>query len=293
MRSLVLMSSLLVGCAPSDAPDAPDDDEALTSCVDGDEQIVLVSSLVFARAEGTTSVGFDLDDAVTGSGEGSGCGIADYTTPDGMPGVDNALASLFPVLEATEAGALEPLIAYAIAQGGLMIGLRWTGLDDPLDDSCVTVESFGGLPPVVTGADNRLLPFQTIDVDPAAATSVVDDGVIVGGVLEAGPFEVTVPFRVLDADIELTLLDVQVRLEPDGAGGWRGIIGGGVSVQQIVDAIAPLGVDATVKALLGPLLSSTADLEPGPDGVCTRISAQIEVEAVPVFVFAPVSDGPS
>lgn len=281
MRPVVIL--VLAACAESTSEDDVAPDPA--SCSVGDEQIVLVSSLRFARAVEGQSVGFDLDGEVSESGGTTGCGAADYTAPDGTTGVDNALASLFPVLEATEAGALEPLIAAAIAEGGLMIGMRWTGLDDPLDDACVTVETFSGLPPVVTGTDDQLLPFQTIDIDPEAPTSSVDDGVIVGGVLGAGPFEVTVPFRVLDADIDLTLLDVQVRLEPEGPGGWRGVLGGGVAVQQIVDTIAPLGIDPAVKALVGPLLGNAADLAPDENGVCTRISAQIEVEAVPVFVF--------
>jgi hypothetical protein len=281
LRPVALLAVASCAAPVSDGDDTPDPG----SCSVGDEQVVLVSELRFAREVEGRSVGFDLDGAVSESGGATGCGAADYTSPDGTSGVDNALAALFPVLEATEAGALEPLIAAAISEGGLMIVLRWSGIDDPLDDTCVTVESLGGVPPVATGSDDRLLPFQTIDLDPTAGGSLVEDGVIAGGLLEAGPFEITVPFRVLDADIDLTLLDVQVRLEPDGEGRWRGLVGGGVAVQQIVDTIAPLGIDPAVKALVGPLLGNAADLAPDENGACTRISAQIEVTAVPVFLF--------
>lgn len=268
----------LLSCGSSDAPEPP-------ACQGGDEYAALVSKLSFLRVQDGVSEGFDLDGAATAPNDATGCGVPDHLSPAGAPGVDNALASLLPFLEATEAAALEPLIAAAIREGGLMMVVRWSGVDDPNFDTCVTVDALSGVPPVLVGADGLLLPSQTIDTDPAAPTARGQRGSLDDGRLSAGPLELTVPFRVLDADIDLVLRDVQLELWPDGDEHWRGIVGGGVSVDDILTSIEPLGVDAALKAALGGLLRNAADLAPNADGECTRLSAQLAIEAVPVFLF--------
>ena len=268
----------LLACAPTPDDGAP-------TCEGGEEQAVLVSELTFLRASDGVSDGFDLDGVATADGDATGCGVPDYASPSGEPGVDNALASLLPFLEATEAAALEPLIAAAIREGGLMMVLRWAGLDDPAFDTCVTVDAMSGLPPVLVGANGVLLPSQTIDIDPTAPTSSVVGGTIEDRVVSAGPFALTIPFRVLDADIDLVLRDVRVELWPDGDEHWRGVVGGGVDVADILTSLEPLAIDGALKAALGGLLGNAADLAPDETGTCSRLSAQIAIEAVPVFLY--------
>ncbi|MFM2163071.1 MAG: hypothetical protein RLZZ383_2583 [Pseudomonadota bacterium] len=270
----------LWGCDPAHHADAP-------RCDGGESQAALVRELTFLRATDGVSEGFDLDGAITDAGDTTGCGIPDATSPSGVGGIDNALASLLPFLEATEAAALEPLIAAAIREGGLMMVLRWAGIDDPDFDTCVTVDAMSGLPPVLVGANGVLLPSQTIDIDGTAPTSSVVGGTIEDGVLSAGPFALTIPFRVLDADIDLVLRDVRIELTPDGEDQWRGIVGGGVDVADILTSLEPLAIDGTLKAALGGLLGNAADLAPDASGACTRLSAQIAIEAVPVFLYEP------
>mgnify|MGYP001322758305 CR=1 FL=1 len=73
--------------------------------------------------------------ASAGSGT-DGCGRADFTSPDGVPGIDNAFARLRPALDLTEASALELIIQEAINSGGLLATVQLDGLHHPTDDAC-------------------------------------------------------------------------------------------------------------------------------------------------------------
>ena len=277
------LSTALAAAACGEESPAPAN---LATCTEGEAQVVLLSELRFGRPIDGTSPGFDLDGAATAAGDPTGCGAPDYAA-----GVDNALAALLPALEATEAGAAEPLIQAAINEGGLQVILRWTGVDDPQDDACVTDESLSGAGPVYIGTHDRVLPNQTLVVDETAPVSVASEGSLADGTLEAGPFELSVPFRVLDADIDLVILDGRVRLTPDGLGGYDGVVGGGVDIAQVIATLEPLGIDRGVISLLGVLLDGAADLDPDGDGVCSRMSVALVVKAVPVFLFDEADGG--
>lgn len=281
MRLVPLL--LLAACA--EVVDDGPDDVVLGTCEGGDTQVALVSSLAFARAVDGVSEGFDLDGAATARGDATGCGVADLVGVDGTPGVDNAFAALVPVLEQTEAGALEPLVQYAINSGGMMVLLRWSGLDDPYDDTCVTVETLQGVGEVYVGTQDRLLPGQTVDVHPDGERSSVPDGRIEDGRVLAGPLEVTIQIAILDVELALTLRDVQMRLEPDGNGGYTGVLGGGVDVTDVIGIASLPGIADVVADLVGPLLGTLADLAPDENGACTRVSFGARFEAVPVYLF--------
>lgn len=284
MKRLFASLVLITACGEPD-PVVDDELPALASCTEGESATALLSSLRFVRPEEGISDGFDLDGAVTTSGAASGCGVEDFTDALGQTGIDNAFANLLPALEATEAGAVEPLIQAAINEGGLQVVVRWRGINDPENDTCVTFDTFGGAGEVFVGTQDRLLPYQTIDVDPEAVVATVPDGTLAGGVLEAGPFELLVPFRVLDADINLRLLDARMRLAPVGDGVYAGVIGGGVDIAEVVTTLEPLGIDRGVIALLEALLAPMADLSPDEGGTCRRLSVSLAFEAVAVYLF--------
>ncbi len=276
---------LAMGCAP-EALDEPLDTSAnLGSCSAGGEQVVMVSSLRVARLVNDVADGFDLDGVVTQAGEGTGCGVVDLVDEAGTPGIDNAFANLVPALDRTEALALEPLVQTAINGGGMMLLVRWTGIDDAEDDDCVTVESLSGTGPVFVGPNDRLLPGQTIEVDPEATRSVSPVGSVEGGRVVAGPLEIVVGVEVLRANLDLPLRDARITLEPDGMGGWRGLVGGGIAVADML-AIANIDeLDDAVGALMGAILPPMADLFPDENGQCSHISFAAEIDAVPVFLF--------
>ncbi len=248
----------------------------------GDAPILVARSLRFARATDGISQGFDLD----GAGPEGGCGVADYTDPEGTPGIDNALAALLPVLDTTEAAALEPLIQDAINGGSLLLMFGLSDLDDPADDACVDLEVFKGAGAPMVGYDGWLLPYQTFDLDPDTPVTAAPTAAMVGGRLDAGPIdEVWLALQVLDLDTTFALSDARVRLEPRPDGTWTGMIAGGVAVADIVDVVTLQNVDDAVFELLGPLLDLVADLDPDPSGTCTRLSATLTFDAVPAFLY--------
>lgn len=282
LPALSLLTALGAGCGdPDGARRVPD----LSECDgDGPEQVLVARRIVFARADetGTISEGFDLD-----GGDGSiGCGVDDYVDPDGVSGIDNAMAGLIPVLETTEAAVIEPLMQDSVNGGALLLMFGLTDFDDEAADECVDVEVFKGLGIPMIGNDGWMLPNQTFGVNPDTPVTPAPTASLVEGRLDVGPIEaVDLTLVVLDLNTTVTLSDVQVRLEPMGNGTWQGIVAGGVAVQDIVDVATLQNVDPAVFDLIEPVLNLLADLDPDESGQCQRISMTLLFEAVPAFVY--------
>ena len=104
MRNLLLLTAFLAACQP--APSA--DDGPAQSCTDSGRRTGLITSLKFSRPDEQGQIaGFDLDGAVTASGDATGCGRKDDVGVDGVGGVDASFNALLPALELTEGAALE------------------------------------------------------------------------------------------------------------------------------------------------------------------------------------------
>ena len=251
----------------------------------GDTEVWVLQQIRFPREESGISPGFDIDGVVTEAGDGTGCGVVDYLSPDGTPGIDNAFARLRPALDTTEASALDAIVLEAINSGGLLAMVELHGVSDPSDDACVDMVVTSGLGTQMIGNDGFLLPGQTFDPDPAADVSEVKGAAFVDGVLEDGPVDLRLPFSFLDADVVFTLLDGRVRLERHPDGRMTGTLGGGVAIQEISDLAHNTGIDETVEDLLDSLLGVTADLAPDEGGLCQQISITLELEAVRAFYY--------
>src|SRR5690349_652528 len=85
-----------------------------TCATDAEPEALVVREILLGRIEDGVSEGFDLDGVVSEEDGATGCGVGDTVTPEGVPGVDNALARLIPLLELTEAVAVEGLIQNSI-----------------------------------------------------------------------------------------------------------------------------------------------------------------------------------
>ena len=108
-------SSCLLACAAD-----PQDDSAAV-CDSGGSEVFLLTTIAFPREVDNVSTGFNLDDAVSMEGGGTGCGVADQVSPDGEEGIDNSFARLRPALDATEASALDAIVQEATNGGGLLV----------------------------------------------------------------------------------------------------------------------------------------------------------------------------
>ncbi|GAB4214536.1 MAG: hypothetical protein OHK0013_39310 [Sandaracinaceae bacterium] len=255
--------------------------------LEAEPSLVLFRSISFARVDAANvSEGFDLDGRVSDRSDLGSCRKPDFTSPDGTPGIDNQIAVLLPIIEMQTGGLrLDDVLQTAIDNGQLLIAFELLGVDDPVNDPCVTVR----LRPVVgtplLGTDGRVLPGQTFDVAPDGEVSTIEGGRIVDGVLAVGPAPVALPVQVLDARFTLHVEGAQVRLERNEDGTWRGLLGGGISVEEMIQIARGLNIPSDLMGAVMFVLRSNADLARDEAGDCQQISATLVVDGVPAFLY--------
>lgn len=267
------MIALLLACA------APEPELEVCDNPD-DARIGIMTRITVARFEGDQANGFDLDGK---DGDGSDCGLGDFTNDEGVPGIDNALSRLMPALETTEAAALEDILQEAINNGLFLLSWELTSYDDPEQDGCVDVgvSQAAGVP--VVGGHGTLLSGQTYER--TGEESWVDEAEIVDGRVVAAPFDLTLPVSILDADIILDISEgaIQVDLEDDGTA--TGVLGGAVPIESILSVLNEDGIDPAVADAVTGLLYLAADMDVDGDGECTDLSLALEFESVNAFYF--------
>lgn len=273
---------LLACAAPSEPP---------PECLGGTEQVYVISQLSFSRelSDGV-SAGFDLDGAVSTDGGSTGCGRVDYTDPDGTPGVDNQFAKVLPVLETTEAQALEPLIQAAVDDGSLLITLELAHVDAGVDlasdaDACVDFALGRALGQPSMGTDGTMEWHQTFAADPDAARSTADQAAVADGRLEARGLEVTIPVTILGHELLVTVLEGSLRFDVQPDGSVTGYLAGGLDQAQLMSIAETDNIDPEVAALVSSLLDFNVDLAPNEAGTCQQLSITLQFVAVPVFLY--------
>lgn len=282
MRNLLVPLALLGACHPT--PDSSD--EPAQSCTEGDRRTGLLTTLKFTRPDDQGRIeGFDLDGATTTSGDASGCGRADDTSPAGVTGVDASFNALLPALELTEGAALEEIIQTLINNGEVLILWDVHGLDDPQQDECVTLDVLRGDGQPIIGGLGRINPGQTFDRRSDDVPVHVDDVAITDGSFTASGFPFEIPFSFLDANIHVTLQDLSLRVDLHDDGTFTGVMGGGIVVEDLLTQLDTTGVASEVKALARSAMTAGADLAPDASGSCTEMSAAIGFEGVSAFLF--------
>ena len=271
-RASLLLVLALTACAAEPAP----------VCTEAPTEVWIVRELSFARAEGFTAEGFDLDGRVSGT-----CRVRDFTAPDGRTGIDNQLAALLPLVEEQIGGLrLDSLVQNAINTGQILLALEASGIDSYVDDGCLSLgmRRLTGTP--LLGTDGFILRGQTLYPDPEAPYSRAEGATVTGGVFEAGPFDVALPVAILNANFVLDVSDALFRAEIDPeTGDLHGFISGGVTQAQLLDVVGRTeGVPADVVEMARGLLMTFADLAPDESGACQQFSAVLEIRAVRGFV---------
>lgn len=276
MRSRAALPSLLslisaVSCAEPEPASEP--------------QTSLFRTMRFARElEEGQSHGFDLDGQTTAEGEGTGCGVADFTGPGGEVGIDNEFARILPAIEELGGAALELLVQDAIEAGELLLLTELQGLDAEDEDPCVDLSLMRGTGVPAVGGDGLILAGQSFERSEIVEPSSVKCQALENGVLRAAPLTMRLPLAVFDEIIDLTMHDGVIELRKSEAG-WDVTIGGGVDVAEIqhnVDGFDGIGDDIPV--LVETVLGLHADLSGAGPGACDRISVTLQAEAVPAFL---------
>ncbi len=290
MRLLLAALLILPACSedppdPVQVPDAGPIDENPPLMA----RLVVLDKLAFTgEVEEGVAPGWDLDDRISDEYDEETCGHADYTAPDGTEGVDNKLASIVPLFELVGIGAAEGLIQDSIEDGGLLLMMEVTGVDDPVDDDDVQVMVRAGHGTPLLGTDGKLLAGQTFHLHPESPDSVAQRGSIKDGVLTAGPFEAHLPVVVFGMRYDLTFLNARLRGDWTEDGGLQnGLFGGSVTIEEIytIGEVAAAD-DASVLSSLKAILQGAGDLDPDPEtGLCRQISATLSFTAVSAFFF--------
>jgi hypothetical protein len=272
MRPLLVLA-LLAGCG-----------EANRCKHRTEPETAVVTELTFTRETEGVSNGFDLDGDVTAEGAGP-CGIGDYVDAEGNEGVDNAFARILPALMATEANAVEGLIANAIASGELLLMFEIDGLDDPEDDECADFTLTRGSGTPLVDSSNKVLANQTFDRDPEFATTTIEQVSFAESTVVARPFSIELPMQIFEVSLELPIheMAMQVTLQEDGS--YKGFFGGATDVDYLIGIAEYEDVDDALAGILKTLMDANADLSPRDDGTCGQISVNFDITAQPAFFY--------
>lgn len=230
------------------------------------------------------AVGFDLDGMATNSREARGCAQDDFTSPEGVPGIDNNLSLLIPLLDLAAEGALQALLQMAVNEGRLLVFLE----EIPREGGGTQLRFRRGDDTPLLGTDGRLLPGQTLGLHADPNLGLAPSSSVTGEVVEATGFDVRIPAVIFTTLYVLDFKDARVRYEVDSDGAVRGMLGGGLELEQIFDIIrtadAMINPNSSIENLVGEELRTLGDLL-DDQGRCQRISATVTFEAVPAFVF--------
>lgn len=240
-------------------------------------------------------LGFDLDGLVGGGTEPGTCLHDDFNAPDGTPGIDYGLWSFLRQYEPLRQNQLiDSVIKSAVKNGEMSIVMELGGVDDMVNDDSVTVQIFSTQDSPLVGTDGEVLPNSTLAVHPDATYhSTIATGAIKDGVLEAGPFDVSLKFFIQIVDSNMVLTDSRIRLTLDN-GTASGVLSANWSVTQIHDIIGKPTSDNGPSPDIGAagfnyteFLEAMEAADAGYDaesGTCTAFTTIFRLGAVTAFL---------
>lgn len=281
MSMLPHLLLLLAGCK-----DQPADTSEMTSCETGETYSWVMTSMTYTRRDADNRVwGFDLDDHVSDAGDDEGCGHADLEDPDGNGGIDNAFSGIVPALEATEAKAVEQLIQDSISNGELLILFQLSGVDDLMNDDCVSVSAFRADGAPMIGTDGLILDSQSFSHSTLPPQSTIDGAQIVDGRVVSRGLELALPINILDVELQFNIDEAAIRMDISEDGeSITGFFGGGVPLEDILVLTKEEDI-GDITSLVKSLVTTVADLYPDEDGTCQELSVSFNLEGRTAFFY--------
>lgn len=237
----------------------------------------------FTRVDGDGKVlGFDLDGTTAAV-----CDKADFSAPDGTPGIDNQFATLVPIIEFSGLAAFEGLIQSSIDNGGILLMIDVSGVEDWQNDPSVTVKLRAGRGHPLLGTDGLLLAGQTFWLSDRSPELLLPDARIDNGILTTGSFDGELPISVFEFNYVLDMRGARFRTKVvSDARLEEGLLGGGITLTSIEKVAQTAAIDQPdLYETITTLVAGVGDLVPGPDGVCTQISAVLKITAIPAYLY--------
>jgi len=265
------------GDGGSDGSTLPPDD-----CTSGDSHFYVVNVLDIAQEMDGVSAGYNLDDRVSDVTDDEGCNQDDFTSPEGVEGVDNALAVLLPILN-TFAGDISATIQENVNSGSILVLVEMTNVDDFTNDACVGLNLYvgempGDIAPDLT--DGLLSPGQTIDISPESLDAMgnplvtVSGATITGGSVAASTPVISLPIPLEDGVVlQLNIRDARVGGTFTATTMQDGIIAGVLSARELSMSVEALDLGVTAETVEG-ILEAQADMQ-DESGECKSLSATL------------------
>lgn len=245
--------------------------------------------------EGSTSFGVNLDGNVDGSATPKTCAHENFTSPEGVPGIDNQLYRLIGCIYGyREQGVIDINANEMRRTSGLaMILIEVTDVDDTLNDDDVTVTFYRSIDQFPLDSQGEVIPFSSYRIDstddgPRYGDSI--KGSIVDGVIKAGSGDVQLPYYGNYNYMHPVIRDLQMELDiSDDGTTAKGMIAGYYDLEQYLYLTGGLGPVIVTGYFSCPAFFEAAkrlaDGYPDPEtGECTHISSAFEIGAHAAFV---------
>lgn len=243
-------------------------------------------SMPFKEAVGTVVPGVNLDGRVDAD---------DFTSPDGVKGIDNQFFRAIGCVSSYRDVAALMVTKWRVDNSFNRIVIELTDVDDLTNDDDVTVTTYRGLSPLLPDATgNGYMPGASQQLDLRFGRDFITTfkGRIVDGTLKTEPADYLMPYQALQNVSTQLFRGVQwdLRLTQDGAEGY---MGGYVDLaswhkqrqQSISTHHQSYGQEST--PTLHKALSRLADGYPDETGRNTAISGALQVRFTQVFIDRP------
>jgi hypothetical protein len=251
--------------------------------------------------EGKISYGMNLDGNIDGAPTPNTCRHENFTSPDGVAGIDNQFYRVVGCIQAYRSiGYFDanPNESRKMQALGIIL-MEITGVDDPRNDDAVDITFYRSIDGYAVDSTAQFVPFGSYRIDTFAGRPRYGDtvkGRIAGGVLTTDPGDVRLPYFGNYTYQQMLIRDMRMEfaIAPDGKSA-AGLLAGYYDVEQMYHQIQGIGgIHADTFVACGALYDAAhayADGYPDPvTGKCTALSAAWKVNAVAAYIIHPERD---
>lgn len=242
--------------------------------------------------EGTTSFGMNLDGATAGDATANTCAHNNFTSPDGVAGIDNQMYRLLGCVYGwRDSGYIETNANGELrdtSQGVILIEV--SGVDDRRNDDSVVVRMYRAGDVLPKDSQGNILPYASYRIHDVPGYGTPANGRIIDGVLTTDPVEVFLPYYGNLNHAEIHLKDMRLELDLEAAQDRaKGMIAGYRDFDNFWDYFRKGEYLSVTGQFSCPAMyvaaKQLADGYPDPEtGECTALSSSYNIEAVPAFV---------